>query len=290
MTIHVGTAPDAWGVWYAEDPRQTPWERYLNEVARAGYAWTELGPWGYLPTDRAQLNDALASRNLALCGAAVVHPLAQPDALKTLSDRLAPLCETLVATRTPWLLLMDDSDVYATREARIAAPETWQHIMRVITETGRRVAQSYGLHLLIHPHVGTAIETEEEIVRLMADTPAEFVKLCFDFGHHAYTGANALAFMRSYADRIPYYHFKNLDGVIHARAMADGTPFMDVFQNGVMCELDKGIMDFASIVSFLKERNFDGFAVVEQDMYPCPPEKPFPIALHNRAVLKQLGL
>ncbi|MDN7354399.1 sugar phosphate isomerase/epimerase family protein, partial [Acetobacter senegalensis] len=128
------------------------------------------------------------------------------------------------------------------------------------------------------------------IMRLMADTPAEFVKLCFDFGHHAYTGANALAFMRSYADRIPYYHFKNLDGVIHARAMADGTPFMDVFQNGVMCELDKGIMDFAAVVSFLEERNFDGFAVVEQDMYPCPPEKPFPIALHNLAVLKQLGL
>ncbi|MFT9049258.1 sugar phosphate isomerase/epimerase family protein [Gluconobacter cerinus] len=290
MTIHIGTAPDAWGVWYAQDPRQTPWERYLDEVARAGYGWTELGPWGYLPTDRTELEEALTSRNLALCGAAVVHPLAQPDAQETLFTRLAPLCETLVATRTPWLLLMDDSDVYATREARIADHDTWQRMMRVITETGRMVAQTYGLRLLLHPHVGTVIETEEDIVRLMSDTPEEYVELCYDFGHHAYTGADAMAFMRKYASRIPYYHFKNLDETIHARAMADGTPFMEVFQNGVMCELDKGILDFGAVVSFLKERNFEGFGVVEQDMYPCPPEKPFPIALHNRAVLRQLGL
>lgn len=290
MTIHVGTAPDAWGVWYAKDSRQTPWERYLDEVARAGYSWTELGPWGYLPTDRTELEEALTSRDLALCGAAVVHPLAQPDAQETLSVRLAPLCETLVASRTPWLLLMDDSDVYATREARIADQDTWRQMMRVITETGRMVAQTYGLRLLLHPHVGTAIETEEEIVRLMADTPEEFVELCYDFGHHAYTGADAIVFMRKYANRIPYYHFKNLDETIHARAMADETSFMEVFQNGVMCELDKGILDFGEVVSFLKERNFEGFAVVEQDMYPCLPEKPFPIALHNRTVLRQLGL
>ncbi|MFS3136400.1 sugar phosphate isomerase/epimerase family protein [Gluconacetobacter sacchari] len=290
MTIQIGTAPDAWGVWYAEDPRQTPWERYLDEVAQAGYGWTELGPWGYLPTDRSRLAEALAARHLGLCGAAVVHPLAEANALETLRARLRPLCETLVATGTPWLLLMDDSDVYPTRQARIASPETWRHMMGVITEAGRVVAQDHGLRLLFHPHVGTAVETEEEILRLLADTPEDLVALCYDFGHHAYTGADALAFMRAHADRIPYYHFKNLDGSIHARAMEAATPFMEVFQNGVMCELDRGVIDFAEVVAFLKARNFEGFAVVEQDMYPCPPEKPLPIARHNREALRRLGL
>lgn len=74
MTIRTATAPDAWGVWYASDPKQTPWERYLDEVAASGYSWTELGPWGYLPTDPAQLQNVLSSRGLGLCGAAVVHP------------------------------------------------------------------------------------------------------------------------------------------------------------------------------------------------------------------------
>ncbi|KXV23228.1 sugar phosphate isomerase/epimerase [Gluconobacter japonicus] len=290
MTLRTATAPDAWGVWYANDPKQTPWERYLDEVAASGYSWTELGPWGYLPTDTSELQDALSSRSLSLCGAAVVHPLTAPDALETLRDRVHALCQSLVATNTPWLLLMDDSDVYLTPEARIAAPEAWARMMRVITQVAREIRQEHGLHLLFHPHVGTAVETETEILRLLNDTPADLVELCFDFGHHAYTGADALAFMRQNASRIPYYHFKNLDGDIHTRAMAAGTPFMEVFQNGVMCELDKGVLDFNEIVTFLQKQNFDGFVVVEQDMYPCPPEKPLPIARHNRAVLKRLGL
>ncbi len=49
--VNVGSAPDSWGVWFADDPRQTPWERFLDEVAAAGYTRIELGPYGYLPTD-----------------------------------------------------------------------------------------------------------------------------------------------------------------------------------------------------------------------------------------------
>ncbi|POF61607.1 hypothetical protein CFR73_08670 [Novacetimonas maltaceti] len=290
MTIRIATAPDAWGVWYASDPRQTPWERYLDEVAAAGYAWTELGPWGYLPTERAHLIDALSSRGLGLCGAALVHPLLAPDALETLRERMRPVCATMAAIGTPWVLLMDDSDAYGTPQARIATPEGWRHMMQVITTIAREIREEYGLNLLFHPHVGTAVETEGEILRLLADTPAEYVGLCFDFGHHAYAGADALAFMRRHAARIPYYHFKNMDGDIHARAMADNAPFMEVFQNGVMCELDRGVIDFSQVVSFLRERGFDGFAVVEQDMYPCPPDRPLPVARHNRDVLKRLGL
>ena len=58
----LGSAPDSWGVWYADDPVQTPWTRFLDEVASAGYTRIELGPYGYLPTDPARLRDELAQR------------------------------------------------------------------------------------------------------------------------------------------------------------------------------------------------------------------------------------
>ena len=51
MSIKIGTAPDDWGVWFPSDPKQTPWHRFLDEVAEAGFEWIELGPYGYLPTD-----------------------------------------------------------------------------------------------------------------------------------------------------------------------------------------------------------------------------------------------
>lgn len=62
--IRVGSAPDSWGVWFPDDPRQVPWERFLDEVTEAGYDWIELGPYGYLPTDPARLTDEVTRRGL----------------------------------------------------------------------------------------------------------------------------------------------------------------------------------------------------------------------------------
>ena len=73
--LRLGTAPDSWGVWFADDPAQVPWRQYLDEAAAAGYRWTELGPYGYLPTDPGQLRDELASRDLTLTGGTVFTAL-----------------------------------------------------------------------------------------------------------------------------------------------------------------------------------------------------------------------
>ena len=78
-TILVGSAPDSWGVWFPEDPVQTPYTRFLDEVAASGYKWIELGPFGYLPTDPKQLSDELASRDLKLSAGTVFEHLHQDD-------------------------------------------------------------------------------------------------------------------------------------------------------------------------------------------------------------------
>src|ERR1700709_1441649 len=76
-TILVGSAPDSWGVWFPDDPNQTPYTRFLDEVAASGYEWIELGPFGYLPTDPKQLSDELTSRNLKLSAGTVFEHLHQ---------------------------------------------------------------------------------------------------------------------------------------------------------------------------------------------------------------------
>src|SRR5436189_6203325 len=73
--LRLGTCPDSWGVWFADDPLQTPWQRFLDELAGVGYQWLELGPYGYLPTDPAQLTDELEKRGLRVSGQAVGAPL-----------------------------------------------------------------------------------------------------------------------------------------------------------------------------------------------------------------------
>lgn len=78
-TILVGSAPDSWGVWFADDPQQTPYHRFLDEVAAAGYQWIELGPYGYLPIDPNKLADELASRGLKLSAGTVFERLHQDN-------------------------------------------------------------------------------------------------------------------------------------------------------------------------------------------------------------------
>jgi len=290
MAIKVATAPDSWGVWFPEDEKQVNWQRYLDEVEKAGYGWTELGPWGYLPNDPDVLLRELGRRNIKLCGAGVVHALTLDDAAETLGSRIDPICNLLKACGAEWFVLMDESESYSTQDARKINDTAWEKMVKLVNQVASRVVETHGLRFVVHPHVGTCIETEAEIERLLAATSADYVNLCFDFGHHAYTGADAISFMHRHADRIPYYHFKNMDGVLYKRVLEENISFYDAFQMGVMCELDKGVIDFSNIVNFLEKQQFDGFAVVEQDMYPCPPDKPFPIAKRNRDYLAGLGL
>src|SRR3954471_14227042 len=69
--LKLGTAPDSWGVWFASDPRQVTWDVYLDEIARVGYVYTELGPQGFMPQDPGQLREELERRNLTVCGGTV---------------------------------------------------------------------------------------------------------------------------------------------------------------------------------------------------------------------------
>ena len=72
MEVKIGSAPDSWGGWFGEDSRQMPWPRFMDEITAAGYAWTELGPWGYLPCDHAVLATELDRRGLRVCGSTTI--------------------------------------------------------------------------------------------------------------------------------------------------------------------------------------------------------------------------
>ena len=78
MKVEVGSAPNSWGVWFPSDPRQTPWKRFLDEISEAGYEWTELGPYGYLPSDLKILRPELERRGLKVTGSFVMGDLANP--------------------------------------------------------------------------------------------------------------------------------------------------------------------------------------------------------------------
>ena len=294
MAVKVGTAPDSWGVWFPSDPKQIPWSRFLDEVVESGYEWTELGPYGYLPTDLPTLNREMKQRNLHVAGGFVMPVLENPDVWPELERQLLGAGQLLAGMDAHSLVLIDD--VYSDlTTSELIAPrrlddDAWNRLVDTTHRAARLCREKLGLRLVFHPHAESHVEYEEQIERFLSDTDPALVNLCLDTGHHAYRGGEPIAFMRKHHHRIEYLHLKSVDAEKQKEVEAKGTPFATAVGEGMFCDPSRGVVDFAAFGKLLRELNYDGFAIVEQDMYPAPFDKPLPIAVRTRAYLREVGI
>ena len=292
--MRLGTAPDSWGVWFADDPRQTPWRRYLDECTAAGYEWTELGPYGYLPADLPTLKRELESRGLKACGTALMVHLEDDEAWPETERQLLGAGELLAGLGARYLVLIDDtySNLFTGEPTRPKEldPDGWQRLVDTTHRVATIAKRRFGLTTVFHPHAETHIEYERQIERFLSDTDAGLVQLCFDTGHHAYRGGDPIAFVRKYQARIPYLHLKSVDPEKQRWVAREGIPFAHAVAEDMFCEPSRGTVDFLAFRDLLKEIGYDGFAIVEQDMYPAAFDKPLPIAKRTREYLVEIGL
>ena len=293
MNIRIGTGPDSWGVWFPSHSQQTPWERFLDEVREAGYEWTELGPYGYLPTDVAVLRQELEKRGLRAVAAFVMKDLANDDLWPEVEDLIFKTAEWASALGAKFLNLIDDTytDVFTGKLLGhpVLDDKQWGILAGHANRAGE-IAQKFGLTLSFHPHVDTHVEYEDQIEKFLDLTDPGLVNLCFDVGHHAYSGGDATGFMSKHYDRIAFLHLKNVDREMQKKAKSEGIPFGKAVGMDVFVEPSKGIIDFVEILDILREKDYDGWAVVEHDMFPCSFDKPLPIAKRTRAYFREIGM
>ena len=294
MNIRVATAPDSWGVWFPSDELQTPWNRFMDEAAEAGYEWVELGPYGYLPTDLSTLRGELDSRNLKLCGAFAMDHLDEPSAWQGLERQVNGAGELLAALGAKFLVLIDGTytDLFTgepTASARLD-DAAWKRLIDATHRIADLVQTRFGLRLVFHPHAETHVEYESQIETFMEQTDPDLVSLCLDIGHHAYSGGDPVSFMRRYHHRIHYLHLKSVDAEIQKKVQAESIPFATAVGMDMFCEPSRGVVDFPGFRDLLDEIDYDGWAVVEQDLYPAPFDRPLPIAKRTRAYLREIGI
>lgn len=293
--LHLGTAPDSWGVWMPSgDPLQTPWERYLDEVHEAGYRYSELGPFGYLPTDPGIVRDEYARRGLTLTGGTVFVALHKgPEALaKAKAD-----CDTEMAVIGPngarHVVILPEG--YTDMDGKLTASPTltddeWDSLTTGMSELGRYLADEHDAVLVFHTHADSHVGTQAEIQRFLDTTDPETVQLCLDTGHVAYCGADNLKLIADYPDRIQYVHLKQVDPALRARAREEQLGFAPAVRLGVMVEPPLGEPDMPSLLAALAALDRDLYCIVEQDMYPCAFDAPLPIAVRTQQYFKTCGL
>ena len=292
MNVKIGTAPDSWGVWFSENERQTNWERCMDEMSQSGYAGIELGPWGYLPNEYEKLKEELEKRKLELTATTLVGDLTSDQQTKELIaqlDRMAKL--QLRFESAQYIILIDDcyTDLFTGELLRpqFLNDSEWDKFIINILNIRDHARLKYDLEVIFHPHAQSHIETEEQIERLLNDTD---INLCLDTGHHAYADGDPVAFMQKHHARIPYLHIKSCDFKVRERMQNEGWSFAKAVSEDIMCEPELGVVDIEAFTNVLEQIDFDGWAIVEQDMYPAPFEKPFPIAKRTRKYLQTIGM
>ncbi len=202
--------------------------------------------------------------------------------------------ELLAALGAQYLVLIDDtySDLFTGKQ--LGPDRLDERSWKSLIETVQRVAEigrdRFGLRLVFHPHAETHVENEDQIEALLQQTDPGLVELCLDMGHHAYRGGDPIGFMRRHFKRIPYLHLKSVDREKQKQVEREGIPFAQAVGRDVFCEPSVGVVDFPAFRDVLREVDYNGFVIVEQDMYPAPFDKPLPIAQRTRAYLRQIGI
>ena len=320
--IRIGNAPCSWGVLEFElEGEAAGYAQVLNVMVETGYAGTELGDWGFMPTDPDKLAAELTARGLTLLGAFVPVKLTDPACHEPGIATALKVARLLRATadRTtgylPYLVLADDngSEPVRTRNAgrvtsaRGLSAAEWKVFAAGAGAVARTVQAETGLRTVFHHHCGGYVETPAEIERLLSMTDPASLGLVFDTGHYAF-GAGAAAAgdpaagatangnpaivqdgLDRFAERIWYIHFKDCQPDVAARSRVEGWDYFESLRHGVFCELGKGGVDFPAVAAWLKARGYAGWGIVEQDVLPgmgAPKEA----ARRNREYLKTIGL
>jgi len=297
--IRIANAPCSWGVLEFDLPGQSlGYGRVLDEMRDAGYAGTEFGDWGFLPTDPAALRHELDTRRLEMVGAFVPVNFVDHAAHAAGAETAVRTAALLAATRgpLPFIVLADDNGKHPvrTRNAGRIGPSdgltdeqraTYAHGVNFVA---RMVRDQTGLRAVFHHHAAGFVETPAEISRLLALTDPDLVGLCLDTGHLRFGGGDPLSVLRHHRDRIWHVHFKDCSPSVHQASRAGNWDYFESLKHGIFCELGRGDVNFPAIVEELRRTHYTGWIVVEQDVLPgmgAPQE----YAQRNRDYLRTLG-
>ena len=296
MHLSIGNAPCSWGVEFADDPRNPPWTRVLDEAKAAGYTGIELGPLGFMPEAPGVLGPALAERNLTLIGGVLFRPFHDPAQWSQVWDAANRTCRTLAAHRAKRLVLIDS---ISPRRAPTAGRSKEAERLRGSDREGfldriRAVAtlgtEEFGLEVSMHAHAAGFVEFEDELVDVLEAIDPKLLGVCLDTGHCEYAGFDPVDFYRRHRERVTYLHFKDIDPNVRRRAIDERIGFYDACAAGLFCNLGDGVVDFLALKGELSSAGFSGWGTVEQDCDPTGARSPLADARTNLLYLKKIGL
>lgn len=287
--VRLAIAPIAWTNDDLPDlGAENTFEQCISEMALSGFTGSEIG--NKYPKDVETLKQKLAIRVLQICNAWFSSTLLSEgydatikafiehrDFLHALGAKVIGASEQGNSIQGKPVSIFGDKPVYSEEE--------WALVARGFNEMGR-LAREKDMIFTVHHHMGTGVQTEEEIDRLMELTDPNLVYLLYDTGHLAFSGEDALRVLRKYAKRVKHVHLKSVRNDVVAKAKAGGYSFLDAVRAGAFTVPGDGDFDFQPVFDILAENGYEGWVVVEAEQDPAK-ANPFEYAVMAREYIRR---
>lgn len=257
----IAAAPISWGVCEVPDwGYQLSADQVLTEMSELGFAATEFGPTGFLHDDPRARVVQLAAYGMKAVGGflpVLLHDRHHDPMLEV--DAFIDACEASGADVVV-LAAYSGTAGYDSRPA--LDDEQWQHMLDNLDRIHERTT-ARGLVACVHPHVGTMVETGDDVDRVMKGS---VIGLCVDTGHLAVGGADPVTVTSTYADRVRHVHLKDVELGMAKQVLAGELPFGQAVRHGMFRPLGEGDVDIVTLVRTLEQAAYAGWYVLEQDV------------------------
>ncbi|HEY0166487.1 MAG TPA: TIM barrel protein [Jatrophihabitans sp.] len=256
----IAGAPISWGVCEAPGwGHELAADRVLAEMATLGLGATELGPTGYLGAGGAEVRARLDEHGLRLIGGFLPVPL-HIQACLDLSQAEHAIATLGAAGAEVVVLAARSAD--GGYDHKLAPSDAQWPILLANLDRLERLVADHGMRATLHPHVGTAIESPESVLRLLESSD---IGLCLDTGHLLIGGMQPLELLRRFAGRIAHVHLKDVRSAVAQPVAAGRMSYLEAVRAGLYAPLGAGDLDIPAIVAALEAAGYQGWYVLEQD-------------------------
>ena len=287
--VQLGIAPIAWTNDDMPDlGGENTFEQCVSEMALAGFTGCEVG--NKYPADRAALKKALDLRGLTICnrwfssflvskpfGEVAAEFEAQLDFLSYLGAKVIGASEQSFSVQGTTKAVFNEKPVLDDAQ--------WDRLCDGLNKLGR-IAAKRNMKLIFHHHMGTVVQTEAEIDRLMAGTDPALMNLLFDSGHLSFAGIDPAAVLQKHVGRVAHVHLKDIRPDIVAQVQAEKLSFLQAVRLGAFTVPGDGCVDFDPIFRKLSEANYEGWLLVEAEQDPAK-ANPLEYAIKARGFIRE---
>jgi Sugar phosphate isomerases/epimerases len=272
--VKLGIAPIAWTNDDMPDlGKENTFEQCVSEMALAGFTGSEVG--NKYPRDTEALKKALQLRRMEICNQwfscfLLTKPLEEVERefrnqlsyLKTMGAKIIGVSEQSHSVQG-----MVDTPIFGHKY--VMNDKEWEVFCKGLNRLGKIAKEEYGISLTFHHHMGTVVQDEAEVDRMMENTDSEYVSLLFDTGHFAYCGVSPLKMVKKYTGRIKHVHLKDIRKEVVEKVKAENLSFLDGVRLGTFTVPGDGGIDFDPIFKVLEVSGYEGYMLVEAEQDPA---------------------